>query len=117
MDLPQCCDGGRVMSAVLLAFSTFPDEATARRIAEELVNQNSAACANILPQVHSIYRWKGNVEHSDEALVLFKIAAARYPDFEAQLRAAHPYDTPEIIAVPIEHGAADYVRWIIDNSG
>src|SRR3954471_21004219 len=92
-----------------LAFSTFPDAETARRIACELVNANLVACANILPQVESIYRWQGKLEESTEVLVLFKLSVARYREFEEKLKELHPYDVPEIIAAPIAAGLEAYL--------
>jgi periplasmic divalent cation tolerance protein len=101
---------------VLLAISTFPDAETARRIARELVEARLAACGNVLPQVHSVYRWQGKVESNDEALAIFKLSANRYPEFEAKLRSLHPYDVPEIIACPVDQALPDYLRWVIDSS-
>ena len=101
---------------ILLAITTFPDAETARRIARDLVELRLAACGNVLPQIHSVYRWQGKIESSDEALALFKLSANRYPEFEAKLRSLHPYDVPEIIACPIDQALPDYLRWVIDSS-
>ena len=101
---------------ILLAFCTFPDAETARRIARELVELRLVACGNVLPQIHSIYRWQGKVESNDEALALFKLSADRYAEFEAKLRSLHPYDVPEIIACPIDQALPEYLRWVIDSS-
>lgn len=98
-----------------LAFSTFPDAETARRIARALVNEKLVACANILPQIESIYRWEGKLEQSTETLVLFKLTAAGFPQFEAKLEELHPYDVPEIIAAPITGGLASYLGWIAES--
>jgi periplasmic divalent cation tolerance protein len=97
---------------VLIAFCTFPDVDTARKIVEEIVEARLAACGNILPQVHSIYRWQGKVESSDEALAIFKLDAARYAEFEEKLRSLHPYDVPEIISCKIDHGLPEYLSWV-----
>jgi periplasmic divalent cation tolerance protein len=99
---------------ILLAFSTFPDIETARRVARDLVAENFAACANIIPAVESIYRWQGKVEQGTETLVLFKTAAARYPAFQEKLKSLHPYDVPEIIACPVDKAWPEYLRWVID---
>ena len=101
---------------ILLAFSTFPDIETARRIARQLVTENFAACANIVPAIESIYRWQGKIEQGNETLVLFKIAAARYPAFQEKLKSLHPYDVPEIIACPVDKALPEYSRWVIDSS-
>lgn len=96
----------------LIAFCTFPDLDVARKIAREVVDLRLAACGNILPQVHSIYRWQGKVESADEVLAVFKLDAARYPEFETKVRSLHPYDVPEIIACKIDNGLPDYLNWI-----
>jgi periplasmic divalent cation tolerance protein len=102
---------------VRVVFCTFPDPETAHRIARDAVDQQYAACANLVPAVKSIYRWLGRVQQADETLVVYKTSAIRYPDLEAFLLRSHPYEVPEIIALPLSAGSADYVRWVIDNSG
>src|SRR5438128_10945427 len=96
----------------LVAFCTFPDAETARKIVTEVVDLRLAACGNIVPQIHSIYRWQGKVESGDEALAFFKLDASCYPEFETKLRALHPYEVPEIISCKIDRGLADYLRWM-----
>jgi periplasmic divalent cation tolerance protein len=100
---------------VLLAFSTFPDANTARKVVKEIIDLRLAACGNILPPIHSIYRWKGKLESSEETLVIFKLEAERYGDFEAKLRALHPYEVPEIISVKVDSGLPDYLRWVAES--
>lgn len=100
---------------VLLVLSTFPDVATARRIGRELVEQRCAACANILPQIESIYWWEKKVETATETLVLFKTTADHYAALETTLRQLHPYEVPEIIALPVSWGLPDYLRWVSEN--
>jgi periplasmic divalent cation tolerance protein len=102
---------------VLLALSTFPDQETARRISNELVTKKLAACANILPGVESIYRWKEKIESGNETLVLFKLSEDRQSAFQEKLRSLHPYDVPEIIFVPISSGLPEYLRWVTENCG
>jgi periplasmic divalent cation tolerance protein len=96
----------------LLACSTFPDIETARRIARELVTEQLAACANIIPAVESIYRWQDKIENAQETLVFFKTTAARYAAFQEKLKSLHPYEVPEIICLRIADGLPDYLRWI-----
>ena len=96
----------------VIAFSTFPDAETARKISRELVNSALVACANIMPAAESIYYWKEKIETSVESLVIFKLPAARYSEFESRLRALHPYDVPEVVRLNIAGGSADYLRWI-----
>ncbi len=99
----------------LVAFCTFPDAETARKIVREIVDLGLAACGNILPEVHSIYRWKGKVESGDEVLGIFKLDAQRYHEFETKLRALHPYDVPEITSCKIDNGLPEYLRWVTES--
>ena len=98
---------------VLLVLSTFPDVEAARRISRQLVEERCAACANILPQVESIYWWGKKVESGNEALVLFKTSAERYAALETTLRQLHPYEVPEIIALPLGAGLPEYLEWVV----
>jgi len=100
---------------ILLAISTFPDAETASRIAQTLVEEKFAACANLMPAVHSIYRWKEKIEMAGEIIVFFKTTLDRQAAFQEKLRSLHPYDVPELICIKIETGSPDYLRWIIDN--
>jgi periplasmic divalent cation tolerance protein len=97
---------------IVLAFCTFPETETARKIARELVELRLAACGNVLPQIHSVYRWQGKIESADEALTIFKLPASRYAEFETKLRSLHPYDVPEIISFKIDNGLPEYLRWV-----
>lgn len=102
---------------ILLALSTFPDAEIARRISNQLVSERFTACANILPSVESIYRWKDKIESGNETLVLFKLSEDRQSAFRDKLRSLHPYDVPEIIFVPIASGLTDYLQWVSANCG
>jgi periplasmic divalent cation tolerance protein len=100
---------------ILLAISTFPDADTANRVAQTLVEEKFAACANLIPAVHSIYRWKEKIETAGEVMVYFMTIQDRQAAFEEKLRSLHPYEVPEIIFVKIDGGSPDYLRWVIDN--
>jgi periplasmic divalent cation tolerance protein len=100
---------------ILLTLSTFPDAETARRISTQLVTEKYAACANILPGVESIYRWKDKIETGNETLVFFKASEERQQVFQEKLRSLHPYKVPEIIACKIDHGLPDYLRWVTES--
>ena len=100
---------------ILLAFSTFPDRETAQRISNQLVTEKFAACANILPAIESIYRWKERIETGNETLVFFKLGEDRQSAFQEKLRSLHPYEIPEIIFVPVVSGLAEYLRWVDQN--
>jgi periplasmic divalent cation tolerance protein len=100
---------------IVLAFSTFPDLATARRVALEIVDLRLAACGNIVPQIHSVYRWQGKMESGEEALAIFKLAASRYAEFETKLRSLHPYEVPEIICCKVGPALPEYLQWVTEN--
>ena len=100
---------------ILLGLSTFPDAEAARRISNQLVAEKLAACANILPGVESIYRWKGKIETANETLVLFKLGEDRQAAFQEKLHSLHPYEVPEIIFVPVASGLPEYLRWVAEN--
>ncbi len=102
---------------ILLALSTFSDTETARRIAHQLVTEKFAACANVLPGVESIYRWKGKIETGNETLVFFKLSQDRQSAFQEKLRSLHPYEVPEIIFLKIGNGFPEYLRWVVENCG
>ncbi|MEN3371676.1 divalent-cation tolerance protein CutA [Dechloromonas sp. ZS-1] len=96
----------------LLVLTNCPDEATANAIALALVEEKFAACVNILPRVQSVYRWQGAVESASEIPLLIKSTVGCYAELEAAIRARHPYDVPEIIALPITQGLPAYLNWI-----
>src|SRR5512132_1551616 len=100
---------------ILLDLSTFPDAEIARRISNQLVSERLAACANILPAIESIYRWKEKIESGNETLVFFKLSEDRQSAFQDKLRLLHPYDVPEIIFVSIASGLTDYLQWVFGN--
>ena len=77
-----------------------------------MIAGRTAACVNILAPCRSVYRWKGAVQHDEEHPLLIKTTAARYPALEAAIRAGHPYELPEIIAVPVERGLPEYLNWV-----
>lgn len=100
---------------VVLAISTFPDAETANRVAHALIAEKFAACANIIPAVHSIYRWKDKIETAGEVMVFFKTTPDRQAAFQEKLRSLHPHEVPEIIFVSVVTGLSDYLRWVIEN--
>jgi periplasmic divalent cation tolerance protein len=91
---------------------TCPDNATAEKIARCLVSDNLAACVNILPGITSVYRWQGQIETAQEQLLLIKANKSSYQAIETTIKKHHPYELPEIIAVPIENGLPEYLHWI-----
>lgn len=95
-----------------LLLSACPDAASAERIATALVEEQLAACVTALPGARSVYRWQGNVEHADECVLLIKARAADYPALEQRLLALHPYDVPELLALPVLAGNPAYLAWL-----
>ena len=96
----------------LLVLTNLPDAYSAHALAGALVEARLAACVNILAPCRSVYRWQGRTENAEEVPVLIKTTAARYPELEAAIRARHPYELPEIIAVPVDRGLPAYLEWV-----
>lgn len=101
----------------LIILCTCSDSATAERIAETVVGERLAACVNIVPGLTSIYRWENQMQRDTELLLLIKTRQTVYPQLEARIRELHPYQIPEIIALPIQTGSAAYLDWIADSMG
>jgi periplasmic divalent cation tolerance protein len=98
--------------STLLVLTNLPERAAAERLADLLIEKQLAACVNILAPCRSVYRWQGAVRHDEEHPMLIKTTAERYPELEQALCAGHPYELPEIIAVPIERGLPAYLQWV-----
>ena len=98
-----------------LVLTTCPDRAVALRIANALVEARAAACVNVLPGITSVYRWEGGVLEDSEVLLVIKTLAGAVPAVEKQVGMLHPYELPEIIAVPLDTGAKDYLAWTSDS--
>lgn len=96
----------------LLVITNLPDRAAAERLAQALVERRAAACVNILTPCRSVYRWKGAVESAEEHPLFAKTTRDRYPLLERIVRELHPYELPEIIAVPVAVGLPDYLEWV-----
>jgi len=92
--------------------TNLPDRAAALKLARELVEQRLAACVNVLAECTSVYRWKGEVEEATEVPLLIKTRAQRYDEVEEAIRRFHPYELPEIVAVPVTRGLDEYLDWI-----
>ncbi|HAL91972.1 MAG TPA: hypothetical protein DCM68_02975 [Verrucomicrobia bacterium] len=98
-----------------VAVTTFSDPETGRRIAEGLLEKRLAACVQTMP-IHSAYRWKGAVQREAETMMWIKTRTALYPEVETFIRSMHPYETPEIVWLPIAAGSPDYLKWIGDET-
>ena len=103
-------------SAAIVVLMTAGSQEEASRLAEMLVGAHLAACVQIMPQMESIYRWKGEVHRAPEFLLLVKTTAAFFDELEREVRSLHTYDTPEIIAVPVAHVSAPYFEWLTSNA-
>lgn len=102
------------MTDVLLVLSTFPDLEKARQTGTLLIESQLAACVNLCPGIESIYRWQGKVETSAEVLAVFKTTSAAYTALELRLRELHPYEVPEIVALPADKVSGTYAAWVRD---
>ncbi len=100
----------------LLVLTNLPDRPTAEALARELVEARLAACVNILAPCHSVYRWQGSIETADEVPMLIKTSSERYLALEAAIRRRHPYELPEVIALPIREGLPEYLAWVADET-
>ena len=98
----------------LLVLTNCPDEEAANTIALAIVEARLAACVNILPRVQSIYRGRGKVDWATEIPLMIKSTAASDPALQETIRALHPYEIPEIIALPIEHSLPAYLNWVAE---
>jgi periplasmic divalent cation tolerance protein len=96
----------------LLVFTNMPDRDSATKLARALVEQRLAACVNVLAPCTSVYRWKGDIDEAQEVPVLIKTRAARYPEVERAIQSLHPYELPEVIAVPVVRGLPEYLEWV-----
>lgn len=100
----------------LLVITNVPNRAAADKLADALVTDGLAACVNILSPCRSVYRWKGDVQHDEEFPLLIKTTRERYAALEQAIRAGHPYELPEIIAVPVERGLPAYLDWVAEQT-
>ena len=96
----------------LLVVTNLPDRESAEKLAALLIERRLAACVNILAPCGSVYRWQGEIRHEEEHPLLIKTVEDRYAELEASIRANHPYELPEIIAVPLIHGLPAYLQWV-----
>jgi periplasmic divalent cation tolerance protein len=99
-------------AGMLVVLCTFPDTEKAREICTSLVTEGLAACANLVPKVESIYRWKGDIHNDRETLAILKLPAGGFAALESKLLELHPYDVPEIVAIRPESANAEYLAWV-----
>ena len=100
------------MTDALLVFTTLPSADKAAELAKLLVNERLVACANLLPAIRSIYRWQGELHDENEVLVLLKTRAEHLERLKLRILEVHPYEVPEVLAVPVESGYQPYLDWL-----
>ena len=100
------------MTDAMLVLTTLPDSDAAAEMAKKVVGERLAACANILPALRSIYRWQGKLQDENEVLVLLKTQRTHLARLTARILELHPYEVPEVLAIPVEQGHAAYLDWI-----
>lgn len=100
------------MSDIRIVFCTCPDNDSASRIAEALVDERLAACVNILPAIDSVYRWRGAIERTSEVQLIIKTVEARIDVLTTRIRALHPYELPEVVAIEAASGLPAYLDWV-----
>lgn len=100
------------MDKYILVLTTVPEEKTGKTIATRLLEERLAACVTISAASQSFYWWKGQISKEPEHILLIKTRAALYPRLEKKIQEIHPYEVPEIIALPVHKGSADYLNWI-----
>lgn len=110
--MPTDAPAPRDDDAVLVVFSTFPSSEKALEAAEALVSEGLAACVSVLPAVRSVYEWKGVVQRDDEVLAMLKTTAPRFAALRARLLALHPYELPEVLALPVADAHEPYLAWV-----
>jgi periplasmic divalent cation tolerance protein len=104
------------MTDALVVLVTTPSPERAAEIARAVVDERLAACGNVVPGLRSIYRWEGKVQDEEEALLVLKTTRARFEALRDRVLALHPYEVPEVIALPVEAGSARYLAWIADET-
>lgn len=104
------------MNNFLLVLCNTPDKETAHKLAKLLLAEKLCACINILPQVESLYIWNDELKETTEVTMLIKTTKASYPELENTMKMNHPYEIPEIIALDITHGLAEYLSWINEST-
>ncbi|KAM5146448.1 protein CutA isoform 1-T1 [Mantella aurantiaca] len=104
-----------VSGSLSAAYVTCPNDKVAKDIARGLVEKKLAACVNIIPQITSIYEWKGKIEEDSEVLLMIKTRSSKIPSLTEYVRSVHPYEVCEVISVPIDQGNPPYLSWVGDS--
>jgi periplasmic divalent cation tolerance protein len=99
--------------SVVFIYVTAPSKAAAKTLADAVVADRLAACANIIPGMHSVYHWQGKIEEAEETVVIFKTRATLFQAVESRIKELHQYSAPCIVALPVETGHQPYLDWIM----
>ena len=102
----------RFMTDAIVVLCTCPDQTSADLLCEQLLNQRLAACINQLPGITSVYRWQGKVERATEIQLIIKSRQSRFAELQACIQANHPYEVPELLALPVSAGLPAYLDWL-----
>ncbi len=105
------------MTDGLLVITTLPNADAAAELAKNVVGERLAACANLIPALRSIYKWQGKMQDENEVLVLFKTRQEHYENLKSRILELHPYEVPEVLAIPVEQGYAAYLDWLAAETG
>ena len=103
-------------SDVIVVYITAPNSEDAQTLAQALVQENLAACVNIIPGIQSVYRWDNAIQTDTELLLICKSRTERFDALKKRVQALHPYDVPEIISIPVQNGSEPYLNWVRDNT-
>ena len=101
---------------LIVVLCTMPDQATAEKLAKGLIEERLAACVNTIPGVRSFYRWQGKIENDTEVQLLIKTRRGRFDELAAWIKANHPYEVPEIVAIPAERVSDEYLAWAVEQT-
>lgn len=101
----------------MLVFTTVKNQAEARRLAEKLVSEKLAACVSVIPNVTSVYRWRGRIERAKEAMLVAKTSAKKLDRLIRRIKELHGYEVPEILALRVERGLPEYLKWLEESLG
>lgn len=104
------------MSESIVVFVTCGSEEEALKIANALVEEHLAACANLVSPIRSIYRWEGKIWDEKEWLLIIKTQKQRFDELEKKVKSLHSYSVPEIVSLPIVEGSSSYLDWISENT-
>lgn len=110
-------DGETAATRIRVVLVTVPHAEAGRELARRVVEERLAACGNVIPGLVSVYRWQGEVQEDPEALVIFKTTEDALPELEKRVVELHPYEVPELLALPLTHGHPPYLRWVLGEVG